>query len=141
MFLILLLAASCWFLTLHWSRYRIGQSRTVCTFRHKFILLGPRPRGTERDVSTSCRCTHFLILIPCTTKINHSFYELCAFCGQSKVHLLEHAIQLGKKQSGILWLTPLFLLRFTLVIALKINGLCFIEMIYQQSSSGTIAEI
>ena len=85
-FFILQIAARCWLFTLYWSRYRLTQSRTVCIFRHKFILFEPRPGGPEQVVSTRCRCTHFLISVLCTTRINVSFYELCGLCGQAKIH-------------------------------------------------------
>ena len=123
MFLILQIAASCGLITLHWSRYWRGKRHTVCTFRYKFILSGPRAGLPEQDVSTSCRCTHFVISVPCTTEINHSFYELRTFCSQAKMHFWNMQYSGGKTvRSNVV---NNFFFRLTLVIALKINWLLF----------------
>ena len=86
MFFILQIAASCWLHTLHWSRYLLGQSHTVCRFRHRFILLGAQIcRSRSRSIHQRQMITHFLISVPFAAKINNNFYELCASCGMFAV--------------------------------------------------------
>ena len=137
MFRILQIAASCRLVTLHWSYYQLGQSCTVCTFRHKFILLGPRPRDPEEDISTSCRCTHFLyqnhVLLKSIIVFINSMHSVV-----KPRYSFETFCAVGKNQSILSWL--IIFLRFTLVIALKINVLLFHRKHLSTSSNG-ISEI
>ena len=79
----------------------LGFSKAFDKVAHTLMVIfwRPRPGDQMRDLLTDSRCRHFFIWARSTTKINHSFYGLCALYGQAKICFWNMPYTCGKKQS------------------------------------------